>query len=72
MSNGTWKRSTTASRRAERQIRYAHTSVLVGVNKNEETGMLSATRTPKGSGSTARRKYPKPPSRRDIQRGHHE
>src|SRR5271168_535777 len=59
MPNGTWKRSTAASRRAERQIRYAHVSVLVGVNKDPETGMLTHTRTPKGEGSTARRAKPK-------------
>ena len=59
MANGTWKRSTAASRRAERQVRYAHTSVLVGVNKDPVTGMLTATRTPKGEGSTATRKEPR-------------
>ena len=59
MANGTWKRSTAASRRAQRQVRYAHTSVLVGVNKDPVTGMLTATRTPKGEGSTARRTTPK-------------
>ena len=65
MANGTWKRSTAASRRAERKIRYAHTSVLVSVNKDEVTGMLIPTRTPKGEGSTAKRAQPKPPSKRD-------
>lgn len=59
MPNGTWKRSTAASRRAQRQVRYAHTSVLVGVNKDQVTGMLIPTRTPKGEGSTARRTKPK-------------
>jgi hypothetical protein len=65
MANGTWKRSTAASRRAERKIRYAHTSVLVSVNKDEVTGMLIPTRTPKGEGSTAKRAQPKQPSKRD-------
>jgi len=65
MANGTWKRSTAASRRAERKIRYAHTSVLVSVNKDPETGMLVPTRTPKGEGSTAKRAQPKQPSKRD-------
>jgi methylmalonyl-CoA mutase N-terminal domain/subunit len=64
MANGTWKRSTAASRRAERKVRHAHTSVLVGVNKYE-TGMLIPTRTPKGEGSTAKRAQPKQPSKRD-------
>lgn len=59
MPNGTWRRSTAASRRAERQIRYAHVSVNVGVNISEESGMLTATRTPKGKGSTAKRAKPK-------------
>jgi hypothetical protein len=59
MTNGTWKRSTAASRRAERRVRYVHVSVLVGVNKDEATGMLTATRTPKGEGSTATRAKPK-------------
>ncbi len=59
MPNGTWKRTTSASRRAERQIRYAHVSVAVGVSKDPVTGMLTATRTPKGQGSTARRTVPK-------------
>lgn len=68
MANGTWKRSTAASRRAERQIRYAHVSVNVGVNVDEVTGMLTATRTPKGKGSTAKRANPKLPSKRDRQR----
>jgi hypothetical protein len=65
MANGTWKRSTAASRRAARTIRYAHTSVLVSVNKDEVTGMLIPTRTPKGEGSTAKRAQPKQPSKRD-------
>jgi hypothetical protein len=65
MANGTWKRSTAASRRAERQIRYAHVSVRVGLNTSEESGMLEATRTPKGEGSTAKRAQPKQPSKRD-------
>jgi hypothetical protein len=63
MANGTWKRSTAASRRAERKIRYAHTSVLVSVTK--DAGMLIPTRTPKGEGSTAKRAQPKQPSERD-------
>ena len=74
MPNGTWKRSTAASRRAERQIRYAHVSVAVGVNVSEETGMLTPTRTPKGEGSTARRAKPKQASkaakRHAVRRGH--
>ena len=63
MPNSTWKRSTAASRRAERQIRYAHVSVKVGVNVSEETGMLTATRTSRGEGSTATRAKPKRPNK---------
>ena len=59
MPNGTWKRTTSASRRAERQIRYAHVSVAVGVSKDPRTGMLTGIRTPKGQGSTATRLTPK-------------
>ena len=74
MSNGTWKKSTTTSRRAERQIRYAHVSVLAGVNKDPVTGMLTATRTPIGQGSTATRAKPKCASkaakRHATRRGH--
>ena len=74
MSNGTWKKSTTFSRRAERQIRYAHVSVLVSVNKDPVTGMLTATRTPIGQGSTATRAKPKCASkaakRHATRRGH--
>ena len=74
MSNGTWKKSTTTSRRAERQIRYAHVSVLVSVNKDPVTGMLTATRTPIGQGSTATRAKPKCASkaakRHATRRGH--
>ena len=68
MANGTWKRSTAASRRAERQVRYAHTSVLISVNKDPVTDMLIATRTPKGQGSTATRLTPKSKAR--AQKGH--
>lgn len=59
MPNGTWKRTTTEERRASRKIRYAHVSVLVGVKKDELTGMLVYTRTPRGEGSTATRKEPR-------------
>ena len=59
MANGTWKRSTSARRRAERRVRYAHVSAAVGVGKDEVTGMLIPTRTPKGQGSTATRITPK-------------
>ena len=59
MPNGTWKRTTSASRRAERQIRYAHVSVAVGVSKDPRTGMFTGIRTPKGQGSTATRLTPK-------------
>ncbi len=59
MPNGTWKRTTKASRRAARQIRYAHVSVAVGVSKDPRTGMLTGIRTPKGQGSTATRVTPK-------------
>lgn len=59
MSNGTWKKSTTASRRANRQIRYAHVSVLVGVSTDKVTGLVQFTRTPKGQGSTATRSTPR-------------
>jgi hypothetical protein len=52
MSNGTWKRSTTASRRTEREIRYAH----VSVSKRADGAILEATRTSIGSGSTATRR----------------
>jgi hypothetical protein len=52
MANGTWKRSTSASRRSERQLRYAHVSVKVGVRKDPETGLMTGVRTPIGSGST--------------------
>lgn len=48
MSNGTWKRSTTASRRAERRVRYLHVSVQV-----TPKGAVIPQRTPKGKGSTA-------------------
>ncbi len=66
MPKGTWKRTTAASRRQERQVRYAHVSVAVGVSKDEVTGMLTPTRTPKGEGSTATRAKPKLPSKRDA------
>ena len=68
MANGTWKRSTTESRRLARRVRYAHVSVLVALNNSPETGMIVPTRTPKGSGSTATRKASKQPSRRDAHR----
>ena len=58
MANGTWKRTTSATRRADRQIRYAHVSVQVGVSVSESTGMLIPSRTPIGSGSTATRAKP--------------
>ena len=58
MANGTWKRSTAASRRAERKIRYAHVSVNVGVTVSESTGLLIPSRTHKGEGSTATRAKP--------------
>jgi hypothetical protein len=64
MSNGTWKRTTTAERRKARQVRYAHVSVNVGVNKDPVTSMLTPTRTPKGEGSTATRAKPKSGARR--------
>ena len=64
MPNGTWKRSTTNDRRAGRQLRYAHVSVAVGVSKDEATGMLTPTRTPKGQGSTATRLTPKQGARK--------
>lgn len=34
MANGTWKRSTAASRRAERQVKYLFVARRVGVKKN--------------------------------------
>ena len=68
MANGTWKRSTAASRRAERKIRYAHVSVKVGMTVSESTGMLIPSRTPIGSGSTATRKEPKSKAR--TKKGH--
>lgn len=75
MPNGTWKRSTATSRRLERQVRYAHVSVNVGVNKDEVTGMLVHTRTPRGEGSTATRAKPKAAvskaaKRHAVRRGH--
>ena len=68
MANGTWKRTTTASRRAERKLKYVHTSVLVGVTTDPVTGMLIPSRTPKGEGSTATRLTPKSKAR--AQKGH--
>jgi hypothetical protein len=68
MANGTWKRTTTASRRAERKLKYVHTSVLVGVTTDPVTGGLIPSRTPKGEGSTATRKEPKSKAR--AQKGH--
>ncbi len=59
MANGTWKRTTKASRRAERQIRYAHVSVAVG-----EDSVGRVVRTPKGQGSTATRLTPKVKARK--------
>ncbi len=72
MANGTWKRTTSATRRADRQIRYAHVSVQVGVSVSESTGMLIPTRTPKGEGSTATRAKPKPNQGRGPKRVGHD
>lgn len=59
MANGTWKRTTTAERRAARRGRYAHVSVNVGAEKDPITGILMPTRTPRGEGSTATRLTPR-------------
>ena len=59
MPNGTWKRSTSASRRAERKTTYLHVSVNVDHIKDPKTGVVTAVRTPKGQGATARRAGPK-------------
>ena len=56
MPNGTWKRSTSASRRAERKTTYLHVSVNVDHIKDPKTGVVTAVRTPKGQGATARSK----------------
>jgi len=56
MPNGTWKRSTSASRRAERKTTYLHVSVNVDHIKDPKTGLVTAVRTPKGQGATARSK----------------
>ncbi len=69
MANGTWKRTTTAERRAARKLKYVHTSVLVGINTDPETGMLTYTRTPKGEGATARRKEPRRTKRGALRTG---